>query len=222
MHYVCCFCWCRRILSWMVVVWLEFVSLISCILPALHRFHAATYHQQLQIQTSHIGRWLTSIKYRCKVDVHWFNKLFWPIRTSRILQPWIWLKICKCQQTTTLYQRSMIGLAGNEPAFVHVAISVLYGNSVSVFEEYGHTSILPAHFHTNTVKYGRVGRSVMGLVVELSASSLHHTLGLVIVQSAPFLWPGCGSICLFPLPHTGLGFLLCDSSVLCESSLYHT
>ena len=23
-----------------------------------------------------IGRWLTSVKFRCKIDVHWFNKLF--------------------------------------------------------------------------------------------------------------------------------------------------
>ena len=29
----------------------EFVSLVSCILPPLHRFCAATYHKQLQIQT---------------------------------------------------------------------------------------------------------------------------------------------------------------------------
>ena len=46
MHSVCCFHWCRRFLSWMVVVWSEFVSLVSCILRPLHRFHAATYHWQ--------------------------------------------------------------------------------------------------------------------------------------------------------------------------------
>ena len=38
-----------------------------------------------------IGRWLTSVKFGCKVDVHWFNKLFGPIMTSHILQPRKWL-----------------------------------------------------------------------------------------------------------------------------------
>ena len=40
-----------------------------------------------------IGRWLTSVKFWCKVDVHWFNKLFGPIMTSHILQPEKWLEI---------------------------------------------------------------------------------------------------------------------------------
>ena len=69
MHHVCCFRWCRHILSWTVVVWSEFVSLVSWILPPLCRFCATTYHR-------HVGRWLTSVKFWCKVDVHWFNKLF--------------------------------------------------------------------------------------------------------------------------------------------------
>ena len=71
MHHVCCFRWSRRVLSWTVVVWSEFVSLVLCILPPLCRFHAATYHRQLQ--TRHTGRWLTSVKFWCRVDVHWFN-----------------------------------------------------------------------------------------------------------------------------------------------------
>ena len=57
-----------------------------CILPPLCRFRAVTYHQQLRIRIRHIRRWLPSIKFRCKVNVHWFNKLFWPIRTGRTLQ----------------------------------------------------------------------------------------------------------------------------------------
>ena len=97
MHRVCCFCWCRSVLSWTVVVWSEFVSLVSCILPPLHRFRAATNHRQLWIQPRHIGpgRWLPSVKFWCKVNVHWLNKRFWPIRTGHILQPWKQFKICK-------------------------------------------------------------------------------------------------------------------------------
>ena len=72
-----------------VFVWSAFVSLVMSILPPLCRFCAATYHRQLQ--THHIRRCLISIKFRCKVDVHWFNKLFWPIRTGHILQPRKWL-----------------------------------------------------------------------------------------------------------------------------------
>ena len=79
--------------------------------------------------------WLTSIKFQCKVDVHWFNKLFWPIRTGRIFQPWKWLEVCKCQRTITPHQRSKISFAGNKLTCVHVVISVLSGNSVSVFWE---------------------------------------------------------------------------------------
>ena len=70
MHHVCCFRWCRHVLSWMVVVWLEFVSLALWILPPLRRFRAATYHRQLQ--TCHIGRWLTSVKFWCKVFLFFF------------------------------------------------------------------------------------------------------------------------------------------------------
>ena len=44
MHCVCCFSRCRRSLSWTVVAWSEFVSLISCILSPLCWFHAATCH----------------------------------------------------------------------------------------------------------------------------------------------------------------------------------
>ena len=131
MHRVCHLRWCWPILSCMLVVWLEFVSLVLCILPPLHWFRAATFHRKLQ--THHIGRWLTSVKFQCKVDVHWFNTLFWPIRTGRILQAQKWLEICKCQQTITPHQRPTIGFTGNELTFVHVAISVLSGNSFSVF-----------------------------------------------------------------------------------------
>ena len=53
---------------WTVVVWSEFVSLVSCILLLLRQFRAATYHQQLRIQTRQIGRWLTSIKFWRKID----------------------------------------------------------------------------------------------------------------------------------------------------------
>ena len=67
---------------------------------------AATYHQQLRIQTHHIGRWLTSVKFRCKGHVHWFNKLFWSIRTGRILQTRKWLEICKCQRMISPHQCS--------------------------------------------------------------------------------------------------------------------
>ena len=48
MHCVCCFRWCWCVLSWKVV-WSELVSLVSCILPPLHWFRAATYHWQLWI-----------------------------------------------------------------------------------------------------------------------------------------------------------------------------
>ena len=54
----------------------------------LKQFPRLTYHQQLQIQTRHIQRWLTSVKLGCKVDVHWFNKLFGSVRTSCMLKPW--------------------------------------------------------------------------------------------------------------------------------------
>ena len=158
MHHVYRFRWRWHVLSWMVVVWSEFVSLVSCILPPLHRFRTATYGRQLQ--TRHTGRWLTFVKFRCKVVVHWFNRLFWPIRISRILQPRRWLEICKCQWTITVHQCSSNGFAGNELAFVHVLISILSGNSVPYFEKYGCTSTLLADFRTNAVKYGWVGRSV--------------------------------------------------------------
>ena len=41
----------------------------------------------LNSNPSCIGRWLTSVKHRCEVDVHWFNKLFEPVRTGHIFQP---------------------------------------------------------------------------------------------------------------------------------------
>ena len=112
MHCVCCFHWCRRVLSWTFVVWMEFVSLVSYILPPRHQFCAATYHRQLQ--TRHIGRWLTSVKFRSKVNVHWFNKLLGLIRTGRTLQARKWIEIYKCQWTITPHQRFIIGLASNK------------------------------------------------------------------------------------------------------------
>ena len=112
MHHMCCFRWCQRVLSWTVVVWSEFVSLVLWILLSLRQFRAATYHRQLQ--TRHIGRWLTSVKFWCKVDIHWFNKLFWPIRTGCILQPRKWLEKWKRQPTITPHQGSTISFAGNK------------------------------------------------------------------------------------------------------------
>ena len=160
MHRVCCFRWCQWVLSWTVVVWSKFVSLVSCILPPLCWFRAATFDWQLQ--TRHKGRRLTSVTFRCKVDVHWFNKLFWPVRTGHILQPCK----CNCQGTITHHQRSTIGSAGYELAFVHVAISVLSGNSVSVFWE------IRAYIRTAgrfPYKYGLIqtGRQVCKLELKL-------------------------------------------------------
>ena len=139
MHRVCCFHWCWRVPSWTVVVWSENFSLVSCILPPLRRFRAATYHRQLQIQYRKMANF---VKFRCKVDVNWFNKLVWPVRIGHILQPQKWLEICNFQQTLTPHQCCTIGFAGNELAFIHITISVPSGNSVSVFLE------IRAYIHT--------------------------------------------------------------------------
>ena len=134
-----------------------FVSFVSRILPPLPLFCAATNHRQLQ--TCHIGRWLTSVKFQCKVDVHWFNKLFWPIRTGRIHQAPKWLEIYKCQRTITPRQRSTIGFAGNNLASFTSQFLYFLETLCPYFKKYRHTSKLPADFHTNTGKYRQVGRS---------------------------------------------------------------
>ena len=61
MHRVCCFRWCRHVISWTADVWSELVSLISCILPPLPRFRAVTCDWPLCLQTRHMWRWLTSV-----------------------------------------------------------------------------------------------------------------------------------------------------------------
>ena len=114
MHHVCCFRWCWRVLSWMVVFLVRVCFLGFVDSSSYSSVPAATSNRQLQ--TRHIGRWLTSTRFRCKVNVHWFNKLFGPISTSHILQPWKWFETCKCQRTITPHQRSMIGFAGNKLA----------------------------------------------------------------------------------------------------------
>ena len=73
-------------------------------------------HLSLTASNRHIGRWPTSVKFQCKVDVHWFNKLFWPIRTGHILRSRKWLETCKCQRTITPQQFSTISFAGNKLA----------------------------------------------------------------------------------------------------------
>ena len=138
--------------------WLEFVFLVSCILPPLRRFRAATYHWQLQ--TRHIGKRLTSVKFWCKVDVHRFNKLFWSIRTGCILQAQKWLEIYKCQRTITPHQHSTISFAGNKLASFTLRFPYFLETLCPCFEKYGHTSVLPADFCTNTDKYRQTGRSV--------------------------------------------------------------
>ena len=124
MHHVCCFRWC--ILSSTAVGWTELVSLVSCILPPLCRFCAATCHWQLQIQTCHIWRG-TSVKLWMRSRCSFLYKLFGLVRTCHIdqTQKWVeidqtqkwleidqtqkwleidqiqkWLEICKCQWTT--------------------------------------------------------------------------------------------------------------------------
>ena len=106
-----------------------------------------------------IGRWLTCVKFWCKVDVHWFNKLFGPIRTGHTLQPRKWLEICKCQWTITPHQPTTIGFAGNKLASFTSRFPYFLETLRPYFEKYGRTSVLPANFHTNTGKYGWVGRS---------------------------------------------------------------
>ena len=162
MHCVCCFRWCRYVLSWTFVVWLEFVSLVSWIVPPLHRFCAVTYNRQLQ--TRHIGRWPTCIKFWCKVDVHWFSKLFWPIRTGRILQAWKWLEICKCQWEITPHQCSTISFAGNKLTSFMSSYPYFLETLCPYFEKYGRTSVLSADFHTDTGKNGRVGSLLISIL----------------------------------------------------------
>ena len=106
-----------------------------------------------------IGRWLTSVKLRCKVDVHWFNKIFGPIRTSHILLPQKWLEICKCQWTLTPHQRTTIDFAGNKLKSFTSRFPYSLETLCPYFEKYECISVLLANFRTNTGKYGRVGRS---------------------------------------------------------------
>ena len=61
------------------------------------------------------------LSFECKVDVHWFNKLFWPITTGCILPSRKQLEICKCPWTIT---PSTLDFAG-KLAFVHGVISIL-------------------------------------------------------------------------------------------------
>ena len=111
--------------------------------------------------TCHIGRRLTSIKFRCKIDVHWFNKFVWPIRTGCILQPWKWLEISKCQRTITTHQRSRSALLATNSHSFTSSFPYFLETLCPYFEKYGRTSKLPADFCTNTVKYGWAGRSAL-------------------------------------------------------------
>ena len=57
MHRVCCFRWCRHVISWTADVWTELVSLVSCILPPpLPWFPAVTCYRLLCLQTRHMWR----------------------------------------------------------------------------------------------------------------------------------------------------------------------
>ena len=62
MHRVCCFRWCRHVISWAVDIWLELVSLVSCILPPVSRFCAVTCYGLRCLRTHHMWRLLTSVK----------------------------------------------------------------------------------------------------------------------------------------------------------------
>ena len=64
------------------------------------------------------------------------------------------------QMSTNDHQRSTINFNGNELAFVRIMISIISGNSL-YSENYAHTSVLPADFRSNTVRYRQVGRSVL-------------------------------------------------------------
>ena len=73
MHRVCCFYWCQHVISWMADIWLELVSLVSCILPPLPRFRAVTCYRPLCLQTRHMWRWLTSVKLMFTGLTNFFN-----------------------------------------------------------------------------------------------------------------------------------------------------
>ena len=50
-----------------------------CFLGFMHSSSSSCIRLPLTASNSNppcIGRWLTSVKFRCKVDVNWFNKLF--------------------------------------------------------------------------------------------------------------------------------------------------
>ena len=83
MHCVCCFRWCRHVISWTADVWSELVSLISCILPPLPRFRAVTCDRPLCLQTRHMWRCLTFVKPRMQSRCSLVHQTFWPIRTGR-------------------------------------------------------------------------------------------------------------------------------------------
>ena len=96
----------------------------------------------------------------CKVDVHWFNKLFGPIRTDRTFQARKWLEICKCQRMITPYQCSTISLAGNKLVQFMSRFPYCWETLYLYFEKYGCTSALLVEFRINMGKYRRAGRSV--------------------------------------------------------------
>ena len=178
MHCVCCFRWCRCVFSW-TVCFLGFVHFSSSSFVSCSHLSLTTSNSNLPC----LGSWL---KFWCKVDGHWSNKLFWPIRTGRIFQPQKWLEIlrvsdqngvsllyimleihhsgrepsiCKCQRTITPHQCTTIRFARNKLASLTSWFAYFLDTLSPYSEKYGRTSILPADFCTNMGKYRRVGGS---------------------------------------------------------------
>ena len=69
--------------------------------------------------------------FECKVDAHWF-KTFLTSQARPYISVRKWLKICKCQRTTTPPTLEDRVCWQTNCEFVHIVISVLSGNSLSV------------------------------------------------------------------------------------------
>ena len=85
------------------------------------------------------------------------------LRKSFSIKDLKWLEICKCQRTITPHQCSRSFRWQQTRICSRHDFRTFWKLLCPYFEKYGCTSVLLADFRTNTVKYGRVGMSVIFL-----------------------------------------------------------
>ena len=161
MHHLCCFRWCRHVISWMgcclvgvCFPWfrascLLFVGFVQLLITDSIELKNPPYRKMANFRKVLMQSWCSLVQHTFLTDLDW-------LYTSAPEMAWNMQMSTNDNSPINVLQSA--SLATNSHLFM-LRFPYFLETLCLYFEKYGRTSVLTSDFHTNMVKYRQVGRS---------------------------------------------------------------